>query len=837
MKQDATVELAGGKQIKFETGRMAKQASGAVFTTSGDNAVLATAVASPDPKEGIDFFPLTVEYREFTYAGGRIPGGFIKREGRPSEKEVLTSRQIDRPIRPLFPEGFRNETQVVAFVYSADKENDPDVLGINAASCALALSDIPFHGPVGAVRVGLIEGSFIVNPTYTERAASEINIMVVGTKDGIVMVESGAKEISEENVVGAIEFAHEEIKKICAGIEELVKVSGKTKRTVNPVEVDQAYLGELTAKVGGRLRDALDTEKHPKFDSYALVKEIKDELKKDLPADDASAPKKLSKYYELLRENIFREQVLNDRIRPDHRAFDQIREVTVEIGVLPRVHGSALFTRGETQALVSATLGTTDDAQRMESYEGEQKRKFMLHYNFPPFSVGEVGRMTGVGRREIGHGALAWRAIEAVLPGEDESPYTLRVVSDILESNGSSSMASVCGASLALMAAGIPLKGAVAGVAMGLVKEGEKYAILTDIAGAEDHYGDMDFKVAGTRKGITALQMDIKIMGITPQIMREALEQARRGRLELLDTMDATISSASEQKSAFAPRIHTMMIPTDKIRDLIGPGGKVIRGIIDATGVKIDVDDTGRVNVASSDADGLSRAIQMITDLTATPEVGKTYLGKVVRLAEFGAFVEIFPGTDGLLHVSEIAEHRVKEVKDELREGDQILVKVLAIEGTRIKLSRKAVLREQREKLGLPPVAESSGGGGERSERGGREGGRDGNREGRRGPGAPPPVAPAPVAAISADGEDFAGDEDLGDEDLDEEEDEPNFNRADDAQPVGVGQPGIAPRTPGAPITPGAGRRPGGRRRRGGRRPGQGGSGGGNTGGARPPQV
>jgi polyribonucleotide nucleotidyltransferase len=815
MKQDVTVELAGGKHIKFETGRMAKQASGAAFTTSGDNAVLATAVASPDPKEGIDFFPLTVEYREFTYAGGRIPGGFIKREGRPSEKEVLTSRQIDRPIRPLFPEAFRNETQVVAFVYSADKENDPDVLGINAASCALALSDIPFHGPVGAVRIGLIEGNFLVNPTYAEREKSEINIMVVGTKDGIVMVESGAKEISEENVVGAIEFAHEEIKKICAGIEELVKVAGKTKRTVHEVEIDQAYLGELKAKIGEKLADALDTQKHPKFESYALVKEIKDELKKELPADDphahATASKKLSKYYELLRENIFREQVLNDRIRPDHRAFDQIREVTVEIGVLPRVHGSALFTRGETQALVSATLGTTDDAQRMESYEGEIKRKFMLHYNFPPFSVGEVGRMTGVGRREIGHGALAWRAIEAVLPGEDESPYTLRVVSDILESNGSSSMASVCGASLALMAAGIPLKGSVAGVAMGLVKEGDKYAILTDIAGAEDHYGDMDFKVAGTRKGITALQMDIKIMGITAQIMREALEQARRGRLQLLDTMDATISSASEEKSAFAPRIHTMMIPTDKIRDLIGPGGKVIRGIIDATGVKIDVDDTGRVNVASSDADGLARAIQMITDLTATPEVGKTYLGKVVRLAEFGAFVEIFPGTDGLLHVSEIAEHRVKEVKDELREGDQILVKVLAIEGTRIKLSRKAVLREQREKLGLPPVAP--------------EGGRQ----------APPPAAPAPAATTD---DEFDDDDELDDDELDEDEDEPNFNRADapvggQPQPVG-GQPqGGRPAGPGGPA---GARRPGGRRRRGGRRPGQGG-GGGNAGGGRPPQA
>jgi polyribonucleotide nucleotidyltransferase len=791
MKQDVTVELAGGKQIKFETGRMAKQASGAALTSCGDNVILATAVASPEPKEGIDFFPLTVEYREFTYAGGRIPGGFIKREGRPSEKEILTCRQIDRPIRPLFPETFRNETQVVAFVYSADKENDPDVLGINGASCALALSDIPFHGPVGAVRVGFIDGQYIVNPTYAERAVSLLNIMVVGTKDGIVMVESGAKEISEEDVVGAIEFAHVEIKKICAAIEDLVGRAGKTKRAVKPVEIDTEYLNALGEKVGERLKDALNTQKHPKFESYALVKEIKDELKKDLPEGDAAAAKKLSKYYELLRENIFRDQVLNDRIRPDHRAFDQIREVTVEVGVLPRVHGSALFTRGETQALVSATLGTTDDAQRIETYEGEQKRRFMLHYNFPPFSVGEVGRMSGVGRREIGHGALAYRAIEAVLPAEDESPYTLRVVSDILESNGSSSMATVCGASLALMAAGIPLKGAVAGVAMGLVLDGDKYAVLSDIAGAEDHYGDMDFKVAGTRKGITALQMDIKVMGITAQIMREALEQARVGRLSLLDTMDATIATAASEKSAFAPRIHTIQIPTDKIRDLIGPGGKVIRGIIDATGVKIDVDDTGRVNVASSDADGLARAIQMISDITAVPEIGKIYLGKVVRIAEFGAFVEIFPGTDGLLHVSEIAEHRVKEVKDELREGDQILVKVLSIEGNRIKLSRKAVLREQRAKLGLPEVAEPSAYG--------------------------TPIArpePADLEATDEDGEDFDGDEEGGD-------DEPNFNRA---EPAVAGAPGAPVRTDRGP---GGDRRPGGggRRRRGGRRPG--GSGGG----------
>jgi len=824
MKQDVTVELAGGKRINFETGRIAKQASGAVFITSGDNAVLSTAVASPDPKEGIDFFPLTVEYREFTYAGGRIPGGFIKREGRPTEKEILTSRQIDRPIRPLFPEGFRNETQVVAFVYSADKENDPDVLGINGASAALALSDIPFAGPVGAVRIGLVNGEFIVNPTYAEMKESQLNIMVVGTKDGIVMVESGAKEVSEERVVDAIEFAHDQIKKICAAIEELVAKAGKAKRAALPAEFDKAYYDGLLAKVGDRLKDALDTKKYPKFDSYAKVKEIKDELKKELPEGDAAAAKKLSVYYEKLRENIFREQVLNEHIRPDHRAFDEIRKITIETGVLPRVHGSALFTRGETQALVTATLGTTDDSQRLESYEGEQKRRFMLHYNFPPFSVGEVGRMSGVGRREIGHGALAFRAMQAVLPGEDESPYTIRVVSDILESNGSSSMATICGASLALMQAGIPIKSAVAGVAMGLVKEGEKYAILTDIAGAEDHYGDMDFKVAGTRNGITAMQMDIKIMGITAQIMREAMEQARHGRLFLLDKMDAVIAGANEEKSKFAPRIETIMIPTDKIRDLIGPGGKVIRGIVEATGAKIDVDDTGRVNVASSDADGLARAMQMVQDITAVPEIGKTYLGKVVRLAEFGAFVEIFPGTDGLLHISEIAEHRVAKVEDELRDGDQILVKVIALEGNRIKLSRKAVLKEQRAKLGLPDPEPEQGGG---SDRGGRSDRGDRGGRGDRGPrggaqgGDQQPRSNESTITIEG-GDDF---EDDADSDEGEDGDEPNFNRDD--TPAG-GAPAGAPRPAGGGRPSGGG----GRRRRGGRRSGPGGgSGAGNSGG------
>jgi polyribonucleotide nucleotidyltransferase len=705
MKHEVIVQLAGGKSMSIETGKIAKQAHGAAVVRIGDNVVLTTACTNPEPREGIDFFPLTVDYREYTYAGGRIPGGFIKREGRPSEREILISRMIDRPHRPLFPEGFRNETQIISLVQSADAENDPDVCAINGASAALTISEIPFGGPVGAVRVGRVNGQYITNPSYTEMAESTVNIMVVGTMDGIVMVEAGATGVDEETVVGAIDFAHSEIKKICAAIKELQSKTGKPKMAFAAPEFDEAYYNDLKKKIGADLADATNTEKYPKKESYTKVAELKKKFKESIPEEDEAGRKKFSTYFEALRERIFREEVTKNRRRPDGRAFDQIRQITIETGVLPRPHGSALFTRGETQALVTTTLGTSDDTQRVERYQGEIRKNFMLHYNFPPFSVGETGRMTGVGRREVGHGALAERAISAVLPGE-EWPYTMRVVSDILESNGSSSMASVCGASLSLMDAGVPLKASVAGVAMGLVKEGDDYAILTDIAGAEDHYGDMDFKVAGTRDGITALQMDIKIGGITGQIMREAMEQARRGRLFILDKMDQVITTGREQVSQFAPRIHTLQIPVDKIRDLIGPGGKMIRSIVEATGVKIDVEDSGKVNVASADSVALDKALQMIGDITAVPEVGKTYLGKVVRIAEFGAFVEIFPGTDGLLHVSEIAEHRVQNVTDELHEGDQVLVKVLSMEGNRIKLSRKAILKEQRAKM----AAENGGG-------------------------------------------------------------------------------------------------------------------------------
>ncbi|HKE30978.1 MAG TPA: polyribonucleotide nucleotidyltransferase [Candidatus Angelobacter sp.] len=785
MKQTATVDLTGGKTLHLETGHLAKQAHGSTVARLGDNVVIGTACANLEPREGIDFFPLTVDYREYTYAGGRIPGGFIKREGRPSEREVLTSRQIDRPIRPLFPEGFRNETQVIALVLSADTENDPDVLAINAASCALTLSDIPFNGPVGAVRVGQVNGQFVVNPSYSEIRESLVNIMVVGTAEGIVMIESGAKEASEETVVEAIEFGHQEIKKICAAITELAGRAGKKKREFAAPVFDEAYYNALKAKVGDELTDALDTSKHTKIESYTKVDEIKKKLAAELPEDDEEAHAKLEHYYELLRERLFRDQVTHKRRRPDGRAFDEIRPITIEVGVLPRTHGSAIFTRGETQALVTTTLGTPDDMQRVEKFEGETKKRLMLHYNFPPFSVGEVGRMTGVGRREVGHGALAERAISAVLPSEENWPYAIRVVSDILESNGSSSMATVCGASLSLMDAGVPLESAVGGVAMGLVKEPDSYAILTDIAGAEDHYGDMDFKVAGTRKGITALQMDIKVSGITSQIMREAMEQAKRGRMFILDKMEETIKGHREEISAYAPRIYTLQIPTDKIRDLIGPGGKTIRGIIEQTGVKIDVDDSGKVNVASNDGPAAAKAIQMINDLTAVPEVGKTYLGKVVRIAEFGAFVEIIPGTDGLLHISEIAEHRVRNVQDELKEGDQVLVKVLGIEGNRIKLSRKAILREQRAKMAVANGGTPSDGGT---------------------PQAQPPQSSEETVTIEGGGN------------FDENEEEPNFNREEsnrETVSAGGGHHDRGDRPRG-----GGGRPHGGRRhRRGGRGP------------------
>src|SRR5450432_4499977 len=652
-----TVEV-GRRPLILETGKVAKQANGAILARYGDTIVLTTACMATT-KNDRDFLPLTVDYRENTYSAGKIPGGFFKREGRPSEKEVLTSRLIDRPMRPLFPDSWRNETQIVSMVLSADSDNDPDVIAVTGASAACYCSDLPFEKPIAAVRVGLLDGQLVANPTVADQKKSLMNIVIAGTEDAIVMVESGALEVSEEAVVDALEFGHAQIKKIVGAIKELHAQLKPKKVVVPALPFDEALYKEIEKKYGVRLHDAVDTEKHPKKESYLLIDAIKDEIKAAIPEEEEEKRVLAKRAFERLRENIFRDDVLNKRRRPDGRGFDQIRHISCEVGLLPRVHGSALFTRGETQALATLTLGTKEDMQRQDLlFAQDQFKRFMLHYNFPPFSVGEVKFLRGPGRREIGHGALAERSLLSLLPPEADFPYAMRLVSDILESNGSSSMATVCGGSLALMDAGVPMKAPCAGIAMGLVvgEDNKKYSILTDIAGAEDHYGDMDFKVAGTKSGITALQMDIKVPNVTTAIMKEALDQARRGRLHILDKMNAALDKPRTAMSEYAPRIYTTKIPVDKIRDVIGPGGKIIRGIIEQTGVKIDVEDDGTIHVASSDPVASNKALQIIRDLTASAEMGKTYLGKVVRIVDFGAFVEIFPGTDGLLHISEIAE-------------------------------------------------------------------------------------------------------------------------------------------------------------------------------------
>ena len=688
-----------GQTLTLETGKMGKQADGAVLVRCGDNVVFVSACANDEPRQGISFFPLTVDYREYTYAAGRFPGGFIKREGRPTEKEVLTCRLMDRPIRPLFPEGFQCETQIIAFVLSADPTRDPAPLAVVGAAAALAVSDIPFHHILGAATVSLLDGKMVVNPTYEQAKNSLLTITVAGTRDGIVMVEAAGNQADEADVVRAIEFGHEACQKVIDGIEELVSKAGKPKREFTPPQINEELYEQIAAKWRDELTDALDTSKYSKLESYKRVDDLKKKVLEEY-ADDEEKQAEAGALYDRLKERIFRDQMLKQRRRPDGRAFDEIRPLEIEVGLLPRTHGSALFTRGETQALVTTTLGTKEDEQRIELLDPEEtSKRFMLHYNFPPFSVGEVAFLRGASRREIGHGALAERALLPVIPDEKDFPYTLRVVSDILESNGSSSMATVCGATLSLMDAGVPISAPVAGIAMGLVMEGDDYAILTDIAGAEDHYGDMDFKVAGTRKGITALQMDIKLPKVSAKLMAEALAQAREARMFLLDKMAEVIEKPRPELSPYAPRIFTMTIPSEKIRDLIGPGGKVIRGITDSTGVKIDVEDDGTVKIFATDGASAEKAMQMINEICAVAEVGKTYLGRVVRIVDFGAFVEILPGTDGLLHISEIAENRVRNVRDELKEGDQILVKVLALDGNKIKLSRKAVLREQRQKL------------------------------------------------------------------------------------------------------------------------------------------
>jgi polyribonucleotide nucleotidyltransferase len=685
----------GSRTISLETGKLAKQAHGSVVIRSGDTMVLVAASRAANPRD-VDFLPLTVDYREYAYASGRIPGGFFKREGKAAEKEVLTSRLIDRPIRPLFPAGWRYETQIIALVMSADTDNDSDVLAITGASAALAISEIPFEKTIAGVRIGLVNGELVVNPTFAERKESLLDLVVAGTKDGIVMVEAGAKQVPETKVVEALELAHAAIKQIIAAIDELKSVCGKPKVEVKAHEIPADFRATVETTTTGPLADAMRIKE--KLKSYAQVDAVKASLMARLADADGQQKKDADHIFHELQEHVMRVEALDKGVRLDGRRFDEIRPIWTETGVLPRVHGSVVFTRGETQALVACTLGTADDQQKIEHVSGEYYKRFMLHYNFPPFSVGETGPQRGPGRREIGHGALAERALAPMIPPEEKFAYTIRLVSDILESNGSSSMASVCGGSMAMMDAGVPLAKPVAGIAMGLIMDEKsgKYAILSDIAGAEDHYGDMDFKVAGTADGITALQMDIKVTGITSAIMAQALEQARTGRLHILHEMEKTLGSTRGNMSAFAPRIVTIKIPVDKIRDVIGPGGKMIRSIIERTGVKIDVEDSGVVNVASADGESAAKAISIIQELTATPELNKTYMGKVQRITDFGAFVEIMAGTDGLLHVSEIANHRVKDVRDELKEGQQILVKVINIDPTgKIRLSRKALLQEE----------------------------------------------------------------------------------------------------------------------------------------------
>ncbi|MFP5246945.1 MAG: polyribonucleotide nucleotidyltransferase, partial [Thermoanaerobaculia bacterium] len=684
----------GGKTLSLETGAIAKQAHGACVIRYGDTVVLATACYKDGNVIG-DFMPLTVDYKEYTYAGGRIPGGFFKREGRPTEKEILTSRLIDRPLRPSFQKGYRQETQIIALVLSADGENDPDILAINAASTALVISEIPFLNPIGAVRVGYVDGQIVINPSNAQRDLSDLDLVVAGTKDAIVMVEAGAREVDESVVLDAFDAAHAEIRRICDLQNELRADVNKEKLPVayTPKFTDEV-LQELMSQYGQQLREAmLTTGKHARYDALKAVKQT---VIGSVPVEDTERLAAVTAAFGEMEVHIFRNLALQENMRVDGRRFDEIRPISIDLGVLPRTHGSAIFTRGETQALVTMTLGTPQEAQKIEDFEGETFQRFMLHYNFPPFSVGEVKFLRGPARREIGHGTLARRALAPLLPPEDEFAYTIRIVSDILESNGSSSMASVCGGSLAMMAGGVPLRSSVAGVAMGLIssEDNTRHAVLTDIAGMEDHEGDMDFKVAGTRTGITALQMDIKVTGLSREVMAKALEQAKAGRLYILDRMEAAIAAPATELSEFAPRLYTIQIPKDRIRDVIGSGGKTIRWIVEETGTKIDVEDDGKVTIASTDAKSAERAIDIIKGLTASPEIGKNYKGTVKRIEPYGAFIEILPGQDGLLHISEMAHTRVGQVTDLFQMGDEVEVQVVAIEPDtgKIRLSRKPLL-------------------------------------------------------------------------------------------------------------------------------------------------
>ncbi len=685
------IEIAG-RMLRLETGRVAKQADGSIWASYGDTVVLATAVASQTAKPGVDFLPLTVDYQEKTYAAGKIPGGYFKREGRPSEKEVLTSRLIDRPLRPLFPDGYYFETQVIASVLSADKTGSSDVIGITAASAALSISNIPFQGPVAGVKIGRVNGQLVVNPDLDTMEKSELHLVVAGTADAVMMVEAGADELPEATMLEALELAHAEIKKIVAAISDLAQKVGGMKREVKAEPIDPALAENVKRLVAQPIRDAIlipnKTARQERLDQVLM--EAVGKLKNpEVPTSERD----IKRVFHGLEYTEVRNMILEKGSRADGRGPADIRPITCEVGVLPRTHGSALFTRGETQSLAVVTLGTTEDEQRIDALEGEYTRTFMLHYNFPPFSVGEARPLRSPGRREVGHGALAERALKPVIPGKDVFPYTLRIVSEILESNGSSSMATVCGGTLAMMDAGVPVKEPVAGIAMGLIKEGDGVMILSDILGLEDHLGDMDFKVCGTRNGVTALQMDIKIGGITTALMQQALEQARKGRLHILTHMAKALSGARANLSPFAPRIFTMKVKQDKIRDIIGQGGKTIRGIQADCGVKINIEDTGIVTIASVDEASLQKAKDMISRLTEEVEVGKTYMGTVRKIMDFGAFVEVLPGTDGLVHISQLAHHRVKAVSDEVAEGDQILVKVLEIDRQgKIRLSRKETM-------------------------------------------------------------------------------------------------------------------------------------------------
>jgi polyribonucleotide nucleotidyltransferase len=727
----------GSKSLDIQIGKLAKQADGAAVVRYGDTVVLATAVFSKEPKENAEFFPLTVDYREPTYAAGRIPGGWFKREGRPTEKEILTSRLIDRPMRPLFPKGFNHETQIVAFVLSADGQNDADILAINGASVALTCSAVPFHTPVGAVRVGRLDGKFVLNPTNAERDKTDLDLIVAGTDDAVCMVEGGAREVSEQTLIDAILFGHEAVRQIVGAQVTLQRRGGFQKPFWQaPEPYPASVFAEVRMEWETPMRAAMTMTN--KIASYAEIKAVKKAAVSMVPEAEADKRKQVSKAADDLVKVLTRETILAGR------EFSQIRPITSEVGILPRTHGSALFTRGETQALVTATLGTSDDAQIIEEYEGESEHTFLLHYNFPPFSVGETKFMRGPSRRDIGHGNLARRSLSPMLPSEDAFPYTVRVVSDILESNGSSSMATVCGGTLALMDAGVPIKAPVAGVAMGLVSDGDRFAVLTDIAGQEDHYGDMDFKVAGSREGITALQMDIKIKGLRRDILEKALEQARAGRLFILDKMAEALPAPRPNISRYAPRIFTIQIPKDRIRDVIGSGGKTIRAIIESTGCKIDVEDSGKVSIASSDEAAAMKAIEIIESLTQEPEIGKVYRGKVRRVEAYGAFVEILPGQDGLVHISELAPYRVRQTTDVVKEGDEVTVKIIAVDPMgKIKLSRKQAMSKEEldAEMALAPVgAPGEDEGRDEFPRGGRGPGEHRghfNRDHRGGPGGP----------------------------------------------------------------------------------------------------